>query len=249
MKTVLRILLGFTAAAVLVVLGLSAGWLVWGRQIWMPGQMWNAGDCAPGSRSLIAPSASMMGPGRGMGGYVLSCGSESPRAFRDEGETVSMSEAEQAIRSYLDRLGYDDLEIAELMEFEFNYYAIVHEHDTDIGAMELLVDKSSGAVVPEMGPNMMWNVRYGMHRRARYDGNAVSEEQAVAIAQRWLDEHRPGSTTEGHADPFYGYYTIHTLRDGETKGMLSVHGSTGQVWYHTWHGAFIQMTEAESHSP
>lgn len=25
--------------------------------------------------------------------------------------------------------------------------------------------------------------------------------------------------------------------------MLSVHGTTGQVWYHTWHGDFVQMIE------
>jgi hypothetical protein len=54
-------------------------------------------------------------------------------------------------------------------------------------------------------------------------------------------------TTEEHADPFYGYYTIHTLADGEIEGMLSVHGSTGQVWYHNWHGGFLQMIEGEEH--
>jgi hypothetical protein len=30
------------------------------------------------------------------------------------------------------------------------------------GAMELLVDKNTGAVYPEPGPNMMWNTKYGM---------------------------------------------------------------------------------------
>jgi hypothetical protein len=24
--------------------------------------------------------------------------------------------------------------------------------------------------------------------------------------------------------------------------MLSVNGSTGQVWYHNWHGDFVEMT-------
>jgi hypothetical protein len=26
-------------------------------------------------------------------------------------------------------------------------------------------------------------------------------------------------------------------------GMLSVNGYTGQIWYHTWHGAFVQMKD------
>jgi hypothetical protein len=35
------------------------------------------------------------------------------------------------------------------------------------------------------------------------------------------------------------------LKDGQIEEMLSVNGSTGQVWYHTWHGRFIQMIEDE----
>jgi hypothetical protein len=77
--------------------------------------------------------------------------------------------------------------------------------------------------------------------------NSLSEAQALASAQRWLDTYRPTVTVEEHADPFYGYYTIHTLVDGEIEGMLSVHGSTGQVWYHSWHGDFVQMIEGEKH--
>ena len=60
-----------------------------------------------------------------------------------------------------------------------------------------------------------------------------------------LDAYRPGITADDHADPFYGYYTIHTLADGEIEGMLSVHGATGRVWYHSWHGDFLRMIESE----
>jgi hypothetical protein len=160
---------------------------------------------------------------------------------------ISIEDAQKTVERYIQ--DWDgNLEIAELMEFEENYYAIVREHDTGIGAMELLVDKTAGIVGPEMGPNMMWNARYGMHRRGRMTGgfgetNSISEDRAIEIAQAWLDGNMPGVTTEEHADPFYGYYTVHTIKDGEIEGMLSVHGSTGQVWYHSWHGAFVQMIE------
>ena len=73
--------------------------------------------------------------------------------------------------------------------------------------------------------------------------NAVTNQEALELAQRWLDANRPGVTTEDHADPFYGYYTVHTMKDGQVEGMLSIHGPTGQVWYHTWHGAFVQQEE------
>lgn len=119
--------------------------------------------------------------------------------------------------------------------------------------MELLINKADGAIGPEPGPNMMWNAKYGMMGRGMMgmmSGYAesrmtLSPEEAQDVAQRWLDTNLPGRTA-GEADPFYGYYTLHFLQDGEVEGMLSVHGSTGDVWYHSWHGDFVGMTEGHS---
>jgi hypothetical protein len=33
------------------------------------------------------------------------------------------------------------------------------------------------------------------------------------------------------------------MRDGKISGMLSVNASTGQVWYHTWHGTYIATSQ------
>jgi hypothetical protein len=169
-----------------------------------------------------------------------------------EGEILSLEEAETAVHGYVERLGYTGLEVTEVMEFERNFYAILAEEDSGIGAMEVLVDKASGAVGPEHGPNMMWNAKYGMHRGGRMGmmggyGYATSEmtissAEAEEIAQQWLDANFPGRTA-GEADEFYGYYTLHFLNDGQIEGMLSVHGSSGDVWYHSWHGDFVTMTE------
>lgn len=115
--------------------------------------------------------------------------------------------------------------------------------------MELLINKYTGQVFPEMGPNMMWNTKYGMMSQA-YTGVAptakmpVSSKQAKTLAQQFLDAYRPGLTV-ADADTFYGYYTLHTLKDKKIEGMLSVNGYTGDVWYHNWHGAFIEMKEFE----
>ena len=246
MNTVLRIGLGIVVTAALVVVGLAVGWALWGRQLWGgwgygmgPGMMgrWSApaAPCAGSGQSCDGRAGGVWG-----GATVLS-------------EPLTIEEAHGAVESYADALGYSGLEIAELMEFEHNFYAIVRESNTGIGAMELLIDKWTGTVGPEMGPNMMWNARYGMHGRGGgmmggvSGTNTVSPEEALEIAQRWLDTYRPGLTLEEHADPFYGYYTIHTLREGEVVGMLSVNGFTGQVWLHTWHGEFVDMTD-HSHS-
>jgi len=170
---------------------------------------------------------------------------------RGSSDGLTIEDAHEAVERYIPTVGYPNLEIAEVMEFEQNFYAIVRESDTGIGAMELLVGKWSGAVGPEMGPNMMWNGRYGMHGRGGWmmgrasEANVLSADEVLEIAQRWLDTYRAGVTVEEHADPFYGYYTVHTVKEGQIEGMLSVHGTTGQVWYHTWHGPFVQMIEAE----
>ncbi len=67
----------------------------------------------------------------------------------------------------------------------------------------------------------------------------VSSAQALQAAQQYLDTALPGAKTAADADPFYGYYTIDILRDGKITGMLSVNGTSGLVFLHTWHGAFI----------
>ena len=80
----------------------------------------------------------------------------------------------------------------------------------------------------------------------RNDGeNKLTEDQVINLSQQWLDDNYPGVSIDEHADTFYGYYTIHTIKDDEIEGMLSVHGTTGQVWYHSWHGEFVQMLGGE----
>jgi len=71
----------------------------------------------------------------------------------------------------------------------------------------------------------------------------VTEKQALETAQKYMDTYLSGATVAEEAEPFYGYYTIDTLRDGKIIGMLSVNGYNSQVFLHTWHGNFIEMSE------
>jgi hypothetical protein len=57
----------------------------------------------------------------------------------------------------------------------------------------------------------------------------VSPDQALAAAQDYLDAALPGTVAE-EPEPFYGYYTLHILRDGKVIGMLSVNGYSAQVF-------------------
>jgi len=68
---------------------------------------------------------------------------------------------------------------------------------------------------------------------------SVSLAEAHTLAQRWLDANEPGVKVETGGDAFPGYYTLETLKGGKITGMISVNASTGAVWPHWWHGAFI----------
>ena len=214
----------------------------------------------------------MMGPGMmggwGYGGYQ-GCGGYGMMGpwggtYPENTDTLTMDQARAAVGQSLEAWNNDDrsaersrrsLEVAEVMEFSNHFYAIVQEESTGIGAFEVLVDKVTGAVYPELGPNVMWNLKYGMMSGygmgmmggmtdpAPSPAMPIDEAEAVELAREYLDTVRPGTTADEEADTFYGYYTLHVLTDGEVTGMLSVNGYTGQVWYHTWHGAFVDMTE------
>ncbi|HKY84920.1 MAG TPA: hypothetical protein VJ160_08860 [Anaerolineales bacterium] len=170
-------------------------------------------------------------------------------------EPLSLDQAAGAVKAYLASLGDENLTLGEIMIFDNQAYAQILESDTGFGAQEVLVDPVTLAVYPEYGPNMMWNQKYGMmgHMGSFGDSLAgavgspedmpVTADEAVAKAQAYLTSYLPGTSVE-EADPFYGYYTLDILRAGEPIGMLSVHGYTGQVFVHTWHGHFVEMAEA-----
>ncbi len=196
--------------------------------------------------AVLAGGGAVVGVPAGMMGSFGAPASQGANA-------ISIDQAQGAVQAVLDRQGNRDLVIDELIEFQDNFYASTRERSTGTGAFELLVNRRTGAVAPEPGPNMMWNTRYGMMAghpvgmmggRMMATGTAagtmtVNGDQAAQAAQRWLDENQPGSTTKT-PDRFYGYYTVDVTKGGSITGMLSVNGYTGQVWYHTWHGTFVQ---------
>ncbi|MBI4284423.1 MAG: hypothetical protein HY670_00785 [Chloroflexi bacterium] len=205
------------------------------------GGMMGGGGMGGGMMGPGGMGGGMMGPG-GMGGGMMGGGAP----YNPQARPITIDQAAEAVRLYLNTYG-GDLAVTEIMEFAFNFYAEVEETATGVHAMELLIDRYSGQVYPEMGPNMMWNTKYGMMGSQAGTPSArmpVGPEQAQNIAQKYLDTSLPGLTV-AEADTFYGYYTLHTMKGGQIEGMLSVNGYSGAVWYHTWHGPFIGMKEFE----
>jgi hypothetical protein len=174
-------------------------------------------------------------------------------------EPLTIEEAEAAVEAYLSGVEDEDLAVGEVMIFDNHAYAQVIQADGGAGAFEVLVDPLTGDVYPEPGPNMMWNTAYGhgaggmmgmmggayggmMGAAGAGDEAEVDADEAVRLAQAYLDEFLPGATADEHADAFPGYYTLHVLRDGEIVGMLSVRAAGGDVFPHTWHGDFVTLS-------
>jgi hypothetical protein len=181
---------------------------------------------------------SIGGPG-GMMGRAFGGGSG------DIGMDRAIRIAQDTATSYSGGLAAD-----EVIEFSENYYASIREKSTGIGAFEILIDRATGNVIREPGPDMMWNAKYSPMRGGMMGSfgatssrpMTVTTQQAQDAAQRWLDANRAGANAKA-PDSFYGFYTVDFEKTGQLVGMVSVNGYTGQVWYHSWHGNFIQLKD------
>lgn len=96
-----------------------------------------------------------------------------------------------------------------------------------------------------MGPGMMGSGPGMMGPVSPARGTlSVTLAQANTLGQKFLDAQLPGARLDD-AIAFPGYYTLDVARDGKVIGMLSVNASSGQVWYHSWHGTFIQEKDLD----
>jgi hypothetical protein len=191
---------------------------------------------APTAIGLVGSSIARPGPM--MGGFLGG-------GAGNIGIDRAVSIAENAAASYPG----GGLAVDEVIEFSNGYYASIREKSTGVGAFEILIDRATGRVTREPGPDMMWNGRYGMMAGGMMGGAyagtgvmSVRSAQARDIAQRWLDANQPGSTAN-QPDPFYGYYTVDFEKGGKLAGMLSVNGTSGAVWFHGWHGSFVEVRD------
>src|SRR3990172_8542300 len=230
---------------------------------------WIGRTTAPATTAQGWFGSMMQGYGM-MGGPGMMGGAQGSFGLSLAGSPLAVEEVAAAVETYLSRLGNSNLAIDEIMVFDNNAYVSIVDQQTKSGAFEVLVDPGTKAVFLEYGPAMMWNTDYGMMGGRGFGmmgsggmmgggmmgpggsvggpgaqpGQAsVTAEQALQIAQDYLDQYQPGVKVADHANAFPGYYTIDTEKDGSTLGMLSVNAYTSQVWVHTWHGKFVEERE------
>jgi hypothetical protein len=233
-------------AAVLLISSVSAMMAPWAHNPFssLGRMMGDYGSSYPQQDNLTAPFHSFGGcHNRGYGSGTV--------PYTNSGTPINITTATNIAKNYILSTSDPDLTVKHVEEYQSNFYVEVSEKSTGNGAFELIVDKYTGAVYPEMGPNMMWNTKYGMMRGGGMMGGlfgtptgplTVTTAQATTNAQQYLNTYLQVTST-GDVTTFYGYYTIEILNGTTPYGMISVNGYTGQVWPHTWHGAFIQEAD------
>lgn len=104
----------------------------------------------------------------GMGGMMLLSGAN---AYRHDGAMVTMDDAIELAGRFMNALGNSALALDEVEEWDFNYYVVVKEEaPSQYKAFQLIIDKWTGSVMPEPGPSMMWNQKYGGMMNSMTDG-------------------------------------------------------------------------------
>ncbi len=223
-----------------------AGVLLVGTLVWAGG--WSTRD-QPSAAGGVHPAWSGRGPmmggnggwsdrsgggmmGGGQSGPMMGGGMMSGQVWL-AGDGVRVDTIAQARARATLAASASGLKPGEVMQFSNNFYVELKDAAGN-PTTEVLIDPATGAVSTEYGPAMMWNTG---NRTA-----AVSAEQAVTIANNWLQANAAGQTVDA-ALAYPGYYTLDTTSGGAMVGMLSVNATTGAVWYHTWHGRFIAEEE------
>jgi len=154
---------------------------------------------------------------------------------------------DEKVELYIADYRKSELVIGEVILFSNSeYHYSIIEKNTNKGAMELLVNPITGSIYQEYGPNMMWNEKYSMMGRNYLNRNnnpldELSKETSLEKANQYLAKINKGFEAKDNGQAFYGYYTFHVNVDTETVGMLSVNTSTGDVWYHNWHGNVVEV--------
>ncbi len=208
-----------------------------------PGQQPSQGQPYPNEPAQPYPYGPGDGMGPGMMGDMPMMGGMTGY-YSEVTAPLSHDEAKAITDEYLASTNNLDLTIDEFEEYSHNFYVSLIEKNTGRGAIEIIIDRYSGSLQPEP-QSMMWNGKYGMMGQSQTTQMMVTSEQALKIAQDFLDVVYPGTGAD-EIVPYYGYYTIMTTLEGEHYGMLSINGYSGDVWYHTWHGMFI--SEVEEHA-
>ena len=202
-----------------------------------PGNMGGTPGGGPGSGSS---GGSHMGGGMGFGmagaagmtsgmmGDTISHG-----YLDDRLDPVSNpGDAKTAVQDFLGSVN-TGLQISEMWEYGTAFKVELSDTKGQ-KAFDLIVDKFTGLVSPEMGFSMMMNASYGrsLYRMGSFGRNvSITPQQATDKAQEFVTENTLGYTL-GDPETYPGYYKFHTTVGTTSQpGMdIMVSGYNGGIW-------------------
>lgn len=145
-----------------------------------------------------------------------------------------------AAQSFIDSAN-SSLLISEIWEYQSVYKAELSD-STGQRAFDLIVEKLTGAVTPEMGLSMMMNASWGkmLHKTPAFKQKlTVSVDEATAAAQTFINNNIAViNYTLAAPETYPGYYKFHTTDTLGNPGMdIMINGFTSGIWMNTLIGA------------
>jgi hypothetical protein len=180
---------------------------------------------------------------RGVGGMgSMMYGNTISHGYLDKLNPIAdVTEAQAVIQAFIDTSN-SSLQISELWEYGTAYKAELSDTN-GTKAFDLIADKFTGAVMPEMGYSMMSNASYGryLYKTRPFRKNlSISPDQAAVIAQTFVDNNSLGYTL-GTPEIYPGYYKFHTTNAGSPRMDIMVNGYHGGVWMNTFLGVPLRQ--------
>ncbi|SHH11968.1 peptidase [Desulfosporosinus lacus] len=180
------------------------------------------------------------------GGYGMMGGGYDAKSLGIDltnGEVTTSDQVVAITKAYTQKTN-QDVVVGELHEFANGFEVELKEGATGAKAYEVFVYKKGGQIITEMGPNIMWNTKYGPMNWGNTGTVTVSEEQAVKSAQEYVTKMGQGYSI-GKPELAPGYYEFMVQKDGKDYAELNVNGYTGQVWLENWQGPIIKTIDAK----
>ena len=180
------------------------------------------------------------------GGYGMMSGGYNAKSLGVDltnGEVATSDQALAIAKAYTQKIN-QDLVVSQLHEFSNVYGVEFKEGKTGAKAYEIMVYKNGGQIITNMGPNIMWNTKYGHMNWGNNGDVTVSEEQATNKAQEFVTKMGQGYSI-GKPELAPGYYEFMVQKDGKNYAELDVNGYTGQVWLQNWQGPIVQSFDVK----
>ncbi|TGE37231.1 peptidase [Desulfosporosinus fructosivorans] len=180
------------------------------------------------------------------GGYGMMGGGYDAKSLGIDltnGEVTTSDQVVAITKAYTQKTN-QGVVVGELHEFANGFEVELKEGATGAKAYEVVVYKKGGQIITEMGPNIMWNTKYGPMNWGNTGAVTVSEEQAANTAQEFVTKMGQGYSI-GKPELAPGYYEFMVQKDGKDYAELNINGYTGQVWLENWQGPIIKTIDAK----